>query len=52
MIVCHCKNINSDKIKKLIENGCETIKNIQDKSGACTDCKNCAPILKEMLKNR
>lgn len=59
-IVCFCKNISEAEIVVAIENGAKILKDIQDKTGACTGnkCaelnptgKCCAGDINAILKN-
>ena len=50
MIVCHCKSVSDKDIKKLLNNGCKTFKDVQKKCCAGTDCKICCSLIKEIIK--
>lgn len=50
MIVCLCKGINDKVIKIQIKKGCSSLKQLQLKTGACTDCKICAITIKKILE--
>ena len=51
MIVCHCNGVTDSDIKFLISTGSKSIKDIQDKCGACTHCQGCRQVLAELLNN-
>lgn len=48
MIVCICRNVNEDKIKKELENE-TTVKGIVKKFD-CLQCKICIPDIKRMYQ--
>lgn len=48
MIICICKNVNEDKIKKELENE-TTVKGIIKKFD-CLQCRMCIPDIKRMYK--
>ena len=55
MIVCHCKSLSDKDIKKCCKSiSCKnklcTVKDIQEESGACSDCKGCAPVIQSLIK--
>ena len=35
-IICYCKNVLRDEIKAAINDGAKSLKDIQEKTGACT----------------
>lgn len=39
-IICYCKNVGKEEIEFAIERGAKTLKNVQQKTGACTG-NNC-----------
>lgn len=50
MIVCVCKNINTETILTEFEKG-ETPKKVIKKFG-CTECTKCIPYINEMYKQK
>jgi len=44
-IICYCKNVSKDAIAAAINDGAMTLKDIQEKTGACTgnQCKELNP---------
>ena len=50
MILCVCKNVSDKQIKAAINSGSKDLKSIQEKTGACTDCKICYSDLKELIE--
>jgi bacterioferritin-associated ferredoxin len=44
-IICYCKNVSEAEILNAINNGAKSLKDIQDKTGACTgnQCKGLNP---------
>jgi len=52
--VCTCRSISRATIKKAIEDGCDTVPKIRDKTGATTgSChgRGCGPRIVKLLKD-
>ena len=49
MIICLCHGINCQSLKRLTQEGCNTLKSIQKKCQAGTSCGACIPQLLEAL---
>ncbi len=43
--ICYCKNVSKEEILKAIKDGAQSLKGIQEKTGACTgnQCKELNP---------
>ncbi len=50
MIVCVCKNVAHSVLREAVEQGCETVRDLQAKTGACTQCKKCAVEVVQTLR--
>jgi ferredoxin-nitrate reductase len=48
-LVCSCNNVGSENIRKKIDEGCHTMKEICDGTGAATGCGSCRPEVKRLL---
>lgn len=51
MIICICANINSDAIDSCIREGACCLEEIQDSTGACTNCRCCQDCIEERLED-
>ena len=49
MIICHCHRVTDKDILKLVEEGSETLKDIQCGCKACTECKGCKKAVLDIL---
>jgi len=47
MIVCVCKNISESKLKELLKEN--TVENIINTTGLCTQCKTCNETVKRIV---
>lgn len=50
MIVCLCFGVNHRAIEQLKEQGCDTLRQIQNKCQAGSSCGACIPDLKKTLQ--
>lgn len=48
-LVCSCNNVGSENILKKIDEGCHTLKEVCDGTGAGTGCGSCRPEVKRLL---
>ncbi|MCP5171563.1 MAG: FAD-dependent oxidoreductase [Pseudomonadales bacterium] len=47
-VVCQCNNIAQGMLIDAVEAGCESIKSLQQKTGAGTVCGSCIPLLEQL----
>ena len=52
MIVCLCHSVSDRTIRREIDAGCNTLRKLREKTGAGTDCGQCACELKALLRER
>lgn len=50
VIVCVCANVNHRSIEKAIDEGCQTLEQLQMETGACTGCGQCRQLCEGHLK--
>jgi len=48
-IICHCKQVSYGDIRKAMVGGARTVEEIQEITGAGTDCGNCIKDIKKIL---
>lgn len=48
-IVCLCKHVSRGTIQKAINEGCDSVESVGDKTGAGTQCGACKKIIEEMI---
>lgn len=48
-IVCLCKHISKEEIRKAINNGCDTVDAVAEKTGAGTQCGACKVLIEKMI---
>jgi len=48
-IICHCKQVSYGDIRKAMLGGARTVEEIQEMTGAGTDCGNCITDIKKIL---
>ncbi len=48
-LVCSCNNVGSENIRKKIDEGCHTLKEVCAQTGAGTGCGSCRPEVKRLL---
>ncbi len=48
-LVCSCNNVGSENIRKKIDEGCHTLKDVCAGTGAGTGCGSCRPEVKRLL---
>jgi ferredoxin-nitrate reductase len=48
-LVCSCNNVGSENIRKKIDEGCHTLKDVCAETGAGTGCGSCRPEVKRLL---
>lgn len=51
-IVCLCKNISADAIRKAINDGADTVEKVGQVTGAGTVCGACKNIIEDMIIHR
>lgn len=51
MYVCICVPTTDRQVEKSIAEGCRTLREIRQKTGACSDCGRCASALRQTLRN-
>lgn len=49
MIICICKTINEDRIKKSFDSGNQNVKMICRDTGACSQCGKCGESIKNLI---
>lgn len=49
MLVCHCDKKYDCDVRKAIKEGNCTVKMIRDNCLCCSNCKGCAPLIKEII---
>jgi ferredoxin-nitrate reductase len=49
-LVCSCNNVGADNIKNKINEGCTSMKDICNSTGAGTGCGSCKPEVKRILE--
>lgn len=50
--ICGCKGVSKGDIIKAIEkNSLTSLKEVSEKTGACTSCRGCAPLIEEILQD-
>lgn len=52
MYVCLCAGVTDSKIIRAIDEGCQTLKQIKQATGAMTGCCKCCDTCKEILASR
>jgi bacterioferritin-associated ferredoxin len=52
MYVCLCKAITDKQIHEAIDNGVQTIAQLQESCGATTGCGRCLDVAQELLNER
>lgn len=52
MYVCLCAGVTDSKINRAIDDGCSTLKQLQQATGAMTGCCKCCSQCKELLVSR
>ena len=50
MYICLCKAVSEQKIRKLIERGAATLKEIQQESQAGTNCGTCVCYIQDIIR--
>ena len=48
-IVCHCMGVTNGMIKEAVEEGAETLEDIQEKTGATTVCGACQEDVQRLI---
>ena len=48
-IICHCKQVSYGDIRRAMLGGARTVEDIQEMTGAGTECGNCIPDIKNIL---
>jgi len=50
--ICGCKGVSKGEIvRAIVENNLTSLKEVSDKTGACTSCRGCAPLIEEILQD-
>lgn len=52
MYVCLCAGVTDSEINRAIDDGCTTLKQLQQQTGAMTGCCKCCSACKELLLSR
>ncbi len=52
MYVCLCSGVSDTKINKAIDDGCRSLKQIKQATGAMSQCCKCCDTCKDLLKAR
>jgi len=52
MYVCLCHGVNEQQIRRLRDQGCRTLRTLQSKCGAGTNCGACLSHVKEVLNEK
>ena len=47
--VCHCMGVTNGMIKEAVEDGAETLEDIQEKTGAATVCGACQEDVQRLI---
>lgn len=50
MYVCLCQGVSDNSIRKAINDGCRTVLQIRDRTGAATQCCKCVPEIRKMIE--
>ncbi len=50
-IICHCAGTTEENIEIVIADGCETIEDIQNRTGAGSVCGKCKSAIQEIIDN-
>ena len=50
MYVCLCKGITDSDIKRALENGAESFRDVRNHLGVATVCGSCACVARELVK--
>ena len=48
-IVCICRNVSRGTIQKAIDEGCTSVEEVCEKTGAGTACGGCKRLIEEMI---
>ena len=51
-IICLCNNISRSTIQKAIDEGCDTVESVCEKTGAGTACGACKALIEKMIHPR
>ena len=49
MYVCVCRAVTDRQIKKAVENGARSMRELREQLGVCSACGKCGPCAKELL---
>jgi bacterioferritin-associated ferredoxin len=49
MVVCHCKGLSDRDIRRVIETGARTPRDVTRQCGAGSVCGGCRPVIHELL---
>ncbi|MBI6727546.1 (2Fe-2S)-binding protein [Pseudomonas viridiflava] len=49
MYVCLCQGVSDKTIQKAIDEGCRTVTQIRDSTGAASQCCKCVPEIRKMI---
>ena len=52
MILCVCKGVSDKKVQAVVDEGCETVKQVAAACSAGTDCGVCARAIHDLLHAR
>ena len=51
MIVCLCHGVNDHKIRRVVEDGAKTVREVGRRCGAGTDCGSCRRQIKDVIES-
>ena len=52
MILCVCKGVSDRRVRAVVDEGCQTVKDVGEACHAGTDCGVCARSIRELIDVR
>lgn len=49
-LICYCFRVDKARILAAIEDGCDTVEALSERTRACTGCGGCRPDLEDLLR--
>jgi bacterioferritin-associated ferredoxin len=50
MILCHCKGVSDKSVRRAIQCGASSVRDVARTCGAGTGCGGCRPLIQELIR--
>jgi bacterioferritin-associated ferredoxin len=50
MILCHCKGVSDKSVRRAIQCGASSVRDVSRACGAGTGCGGCRPLIQELIR--